>query len=453
MKTSTCCALLLALACWSCITVVARADPLDELVVAWGSRSVRLKSLQATLEVDRDHRSRFSRPRNEWVPYGPDEVPETAELVIRGGQLRYEGTAWSYDQHTLGMPPYDHEKYEGDAAELRDGLSSQRFQRALNARFDRDDYERREPERFVSVFDGEQRLNFWAGNGNQFPRVSRLRPPEQRPHGDVYFQADQLGGIDLDALLYQPLILHVLPFEPAFGGLIRSLCSVEPQQVVIRGRKCWVVHEESQTRTEVFHRWFFVDPECDWTTLRYIGAAGARPQVQMDMEIRQIGDLGWTPCAWTVIRIDATDRPIQNFARVTADVRPGPTSGELDVAIRPPTGTWWTDWSEEGQHLVLKNGKQRRIIEIESDARAEYEDLMNSETGASHAAALRRTQPQRASLVSQFELWDAALIALGILCCCTAAVPRGGLSMLHIRNRVPLITSRPDDRLPDVTRD
>ena len=414
---------LAGLALFACVSPSANAEALDDLIAALKSRAARTSSIHATLHVSSDGDARFSRFQNEWAPLNHDVEFDAAELVIQGHRVRFDGTGWCYDQHTIGMPPYDYEKYEGDSAELRDDLAMHRFQHALNARFDQPEQEWRDPQRFTGVFDGERRTSFWDADQGQFPRFRILPPPDHSEHRAISLQADQAGGIDLDSLVYAPLTLHFLPLEPAFGGLDPSLCSIEGD-ASIRGRSCHVVLEECRTRSEVFRRRFYIDQERDWSILRYIGESDARPDVQLDIEVKHDDQLGWIPRAWTVMRIDSTERPVQNFVRVQADVQTRSMNDAVGFRIDPPAGAWVIDWAREQQRLVRGDRTTRRIIELESDVAATYEDLWNSKTGESHAAKLRRQQSRVIRALIPLCRVETAALLLGLTLCGTAVFVR-----------------------------
>jgi hypothetical protein len=400
---------------------------ISAIVAAWTSRATQTDQIEVNLQVVNTQHHAFSQFQNEWTPSEANAAsPRTAKLRIEGNKIRFDAEAWTYDDHLMHMPVYDYQRHVGDYAEMKEELSAERFQHGLYSHFSRRELMDRDPQAFTSLFDGTQRISFWGQSGMQHAREILLPKPDalqenaRHVYRNLYFHACHDGAFDLDSLVYQPVVLHSRPFEQWYGGIDPKRCTIEGE-VLIRGRRCFRMYERTPLEFEgVLERCFMIDPDRDWTIVRYLGKCGDHPQVQFDIDYEQSPDGEWRPTQWTVMRIDFPDRPVQNFVAIEAtDYRINQTSGPVSFEVTRPVGTWSIDWQPMTQHLMRADGSKRRILELESDVSAPYEFLMNSEPGQAYFESQLR---------SQWGIWRAlwraeSLIVFGALLCVVAIIP------------------------------
>lgn len=402
-------------------------DDIPAVFKAWQERAERTKTIEASLELVLGHFGAFSRVQSEWMPLALDKDQwEKSQLVIHGDKVRYDAMSWTYDEHLMSMPVYDYQRHIGDYSRMLEELSTGRFQHSLYSHFTRPDRLRRNPQQLTNLFNGVQRSNFWSEADTLYAREIRLpKPGETQQHRlgayrKLYFQACHDGAFDLDSLIYQPVMLMYRPFEPWYGGIDREHCTLEGE-VTIRGRRCRKLIEKTQVDDVTLNRCFFVDPECEWTIVRYIGECGEYPSVQFDVDYNQLSDGQWTPHQWTVMRMDFKNRPLQNFATVkVANLQINKEADEISFEINQPVGTWSIDWQPMTQSLLRADGSKRQILELESDVSASYEVLMNSEPGQGYFEERLRSR-----LGILRPIWRAeSLVVIGAFLCVLAILPR-----------------------------
>lgn len=217
----------------------------------------------------------------------------------------------------------------------------------------------------TSTFDGETSLNYHGPDGlSSFPTAA-IYAEKWNSDAGIYHQ--------------RALLMAFRPFDFRMSRIDTRNLRLLEEQPFVEGRKC-IVLEQTPARSES-RQLFYVDPERDFTILRFTDENRSRLECKIDINYALDKKAGWIPDRWSLVWELAKEAGPESL---TAKVDSYAINPVLDVErfrVQFPAGTWVDDArvTPSSMYLVKEDGKTRPIPR--GEASATYEQLWNSEAG------------------------------------------------------------------------
>jgi hypothetical protein len=135
---------------------------------------------------------------------------------------------------------------------------------------------------YVSIFDGQQ-------------GETRLTSSLGSPPGTIVHNTANIDAQNLDT---RPILLTFRPLDPQMGHLLIDRAITNLRRSFYRGRSIFLLEERHDPSGWKTILW--IDPERDFTVVRFIVDEEQRTIVDMDIDYRQDQRWGWIPTAWRV---------------------------------------------------------------------------------------------------------------------------------------------------------
>lgn len=376
---------------------------LVSILADWASRASQVRSGKFQWRVLRQIRSpTFGVSSAAHDSAGTGSPPESVRTVFDERAFRLDGhcvpTVRLGDSATwLSIPA------SGSAEE-------DQFRAAMRARFARH-VPVDESQTYALLFVPEREVQFWAAQGEAYPRgiVSAA--------GTNGRSLDGNPSATLEAGLLDALRLAVRPSFGASNVDLEVNLRVLPSRPVVEGRPCLVIEEPLDDCGESGSRRLWIDPSRGSLIVRYIVAdSGGSVQWQHDVEYDRESEGIWLPAQVTVLRLnrfgDAHDEMsfIRESASLNVELPPETFSGDF------PPGTWVCDHVAGEQYLVRADGTRRLLAFNEILAGTSYAELLSDGSPGS-AVSLEERRLRNSVRQTLFKLitWPWILVTLAAI--------------------------------------
>ena len=239
----------------------------SEIIAAWRRRQDAIKTFQFAWSETQTHAKGWlpnpRYPQREWLSIAALWKDRTYSvrkaLAVDGRMMRY-----SFEIH---RPP------EADGVDVK-STNGDTLGLGVHRHYS-----------YVSVFDGqtgEARLSSLLGS----------------PPGTVVRGTANIDAQNLDT---RPILLAFRPLDPAMGHLLIDRAITNLARTFYRGRSIFVLEERHDPSGWKTILW--IDPERDFTIVRFVVVAEQRKIVDMDIDYVQDQRWGWIPRGWRVTQM------------------------------------------------------------------------------------------------------------------------------------------------------
>lgn len=219
-----------------------------------------------------------------------------------------------------------------------------------------------------ALFPGRKATMISAFDGSKNFQFTDSPDPDDWARGIVWSEKkyDEIHNIQL-----RPWLLHFRPLSSPVTNLSENRLKIVRLDSMAGGRKCTMLEALPQRRLPLT-RIYWVDPNQNFSIVRYVEKFQGRPTLELNIEFKFDAKTGWIPSTWNAALAKEQFAIRDRLLRFQIN----PQVSEADFRIDFPEGTIVFDRDLGYRYLCLPNGKKRKITPEESVNGFRYKDLL-----------------------------------------------------------------------------